>query len=142
MLLSSLASLQDTLQKKVIVYCNSQVLSPTTIIYFVPFLQPLYSSAVQKSSPTSISTQSPLSKLKELLDELVNLDAETKIESSLLSGNVYLMKFEGIRGLVWKGMITKKVVKDELLSLKRLIEKIDINLFKKVSQISFMVVLN
>ena len=99
------------------------------------FLQPLYSSAVQKTSATSLPTQS-LSKLKELLDELVNLDAETRIDSSLLIGNVYLMKFESIKGLVWKGMISKIAVKDELLNLKRLIEKIDVHLFKKVSQIS------
>ena len=102
-------------------------------------LQPLYSSAVQKGSPTVLPTQS-LSKLKELLDELVNLDAETRIESSLLIGNVYLMKFESIKGLVWKGMIPKSAVKDELLNLKRLIEKIDVHLFKKVSQICLAIV--
>ena len=94
-------------------------------------LQPLYSGAVQKSSPTTLPTQS-LKKLKEILEELVSLEAEAKIESSLLTGNFYLMKFEAVKGLVWKDMVTKQVVKGELLSLKRLIEKTDVNIFKKV----------
>lgn len=73
-----------------------------------------------------------MAKLKEILDELVKQNAERLIEPSLLIGNVHLMKYEATKGLVWKGLVSKRDVKDELLNLQRLIEKIDVNLFKKV----------
>lgn len=73
-----------------------------------------------------------MNNLKDLLNDLMNLDAESKIDLSLLFGNVHLMKYEESKGLVWKGMVTKAVLKDELLNLRRLIEKLDVNLFRKV----------
>ena len=78
-------------------------------------------------------TQS-LTRLKEILDELIKSDAEMKIDPNLLIGNVYLMKFEAMIGLVWKGIVPKNDLKQEVLNLRWLLDKIDVNLFKKVNK--------